>query len=405
MFLEALLAALRGMRANKLRTALTALGNVLAVGALVTIVALVEGVDQDVTRAILARGADVFYVERYGPVTTDEEWERVRDRPPLREEDAEAIRHGVPLAAAVLTSRRFSAALEAGRERVDDVRIVAHTAEYPRFIEEDLAAGRHYTEAEARRAAPVAVLGADAAAALFPGGPAVGRTIKIDGQPVTVIGVLEPQGALLGQTQDRYVYVPFEFASAKWGRPSSVRISVKPRAPELLDLCADEARAALRARRKLRPADEDPFAITAATTYLQMYRRATRAIYGALVGLVALALLVGGIIIANVMLMVVAQRTREIGIRRAAGARRSQVLAQFLVESAVLSLAGGLAGLGLGFLATRAAQSATSLRFPVEPWSIAVGFALVLVVGVVAGFYPARRAARMDPVVALRYER
>jgi len=403
--LEALKIALRGMRANKMRTLLTALGNVIAVAALVTVVALVEGVNQDVSRAILARGADTFSVERYGPVTTDEEWERVRNRPPLRADDAQAIRDRATLVGAVLTQRVLDVRAEAGRQSIDSVRVDCRTAEYPRFLEEELTSGRHFTETEDRLQAAVAVLGSEVAETLFPGEPALGRMITLNDRPVTVIGILASRGAFLGRTQDRYAIVPFGFAVAKWGAPFSVRISVKPRAPELLDECADEVREVVRIHRGLRPADPDPFDVLSTATYMQMYKRSTRAIYGALVGLVSLSLLVGGIIIANVMLMVVTQRTREIGIRRAVGARRRQVMAQFLVESATLSLLGGLAGLVLGWLATLAAHAATSLRFPIEPWSVVMGLLLVIVVGGLAGLYPAARAARMDPVTALRYER
>jgi putative ABC transport system permease protein len=402
---DALRFSLRGMRANRLRTLLTALGNVVAVGALVTVVALVEGVNQDISRAILARGADVFYVERYGPITSDAEWLEMARRPPITADDARAIRAGTRHAGSVLVSFGRGVSIAALRAAADMVNVEGRTADYPLFLEEDLAEGRHFTEAEDRLRAPVVVLGAEVAEALFPGGGALGRSVRVAGAPLTVIGVVKAKGALLGRSQDRYAVLPFELACALFGAPYSVRVAIKPRSPGELDACADEARVVLRAHRAMRPRDPDNFDILAAGTYLQMYRRATRAIYGALVGIVGLSVVVGGIIITNVMLMVVAQRTREIGIRRAVGARRVEVLAQFLVEAATLSMAGGLAGFLLGVLSTRAASAATGLRFPVEPWTAAAGLGLVLVVGVVAGLYPAARAARMDPVTALRYER
>jgi putative ABC transport system permease protein len=358
-----------------------------------------------VTRVILARGADVFYVERYGLVTTEEEWEAVRTRPPVTAEDAEAIRREAPSAAHVLTTWNFRATLRAGRHTAETVQIEAHTAEYPFFLDETLDAGRHFTEGEERRGASVAVLGSEVAEALFPGESALGRGVKISGREFEVIGVMRSRGALLGQSQDRYACVPLGAAVTRFRRPWDVRIAVKPVAPELLDEAADEARVAIRARRGLRPAQPDPFDLLAAATYLKLYRRLTGAIYGALVGLVGLALVVGGIVIANVMLMVVAQRTREIGIRKAVGATRGQVLAQFLVESATLSLGGGAVGFALGAAATWALGKATPVPFAIEPWSVAAGFALVLVVGVLAGLYPASRAARMSPINALQYER
>ncbi len=405
MLLEAIVNALRAMRSNKMRTLLTCLGNIIAVAALVLVVALVQGLNAEVRRALLARGADTFFVERYGQPRSEEEWERVYRRPPVTPGDAEAIRRGSTLAAHVLTQWNFRAPLRTPGQSVEAVDVQARSNEYPHFLDETIDVGRYFTETEDRRASPVVILGSDVADALFPGEAALGRTVRIADRHFDVIGVMKARGAILGQSQDKYAIIPFGTARQEWGRPWNVTVAVKPVSPEAMDACADEARAALRAHRRMRPSHEDTFDLLAAAQYVRMYEESTRAITGAFIGLVGLALVVGGIVIWNVMLMVVTQRTREIGIRKAVGARRGQILAQFLVESAMLSLLGGLIGFALGAGGTAVGRWLTPVPFRIEAWSVLVGLAMVIVVGVAAGLFPAVRAARMDPIAALRYER
>ncbi|MBI2930517.1 MAG: ABC transporter permease, partial [Planctomycetes bacterium] len=306
----------------------------------------------------------------------------------------------------VLSEWNFADTVRSTRHAAQNVRIEGRSWEYPHFLDEPLERGRDFTRAEDRRRASVAILGSEIAEALFPGESALGRSVRIADRPFDVIGVMRPRGALLGQSQDKYVIVPIGAAIKTWGRPQGeIGIAVKPTSPADLEACADEVHTILRAHRGLRPSQEDPFELLTAAAYLKMYRRSTRAIYGALIGLVALALVVGGIVIANVMLMVVTQRTREIGIRKAVGARRGHILTQFLVESATLSLAGGLAGFALGAAVTALVDAVTPLTFRIQPWSVALGFGLVLLVGALAGLYPAARAAALDPIAALRQER
>jgi len=405
MILEAVLIALRTIRANKLRTMLTVLGNIIAVAALVLVVAFVQGMNNEITRAILARGADTFSVERFGPVRSEEEYERVKNRPPVTIEDADAVRRDATLASHVLTQWNLPAPARSQRHSLAQIAVEARSAEYVHFIGEPLASGRHFTEAEDRRGVAVAVLGSEVAETLFPSESPLGRIVRLRGKHFEVIGVMTPRGAIVGHSQDKYVMLPLGAALAEWGRPWDLDIVVKPRRPELIDASADEVRAILRVRRGLRPTQEDTFDLLAAATFLKMYRETSRAVYGALVGLVALALVVGGIVIANVMLMVVTQRTREIGIRKAVGARRGHILAQFLVESVTLSLAGGLIGFAIGAGITALVDAFTPLTFAIEAWSVQLGLALVVLVGGLAGLYPAARAARLDPIVALRHER
>ncbi len=405
MIFEAIRIALRSIRANKMRTVLTVLGNIISVAALVLVVSFTQGMNAEVAKRILSRGADTFYVLRHGHPRSEEEWERVKDRPPVTPEDADAIRRDAPLAAHVMSQWRFPATVKSPRQSVSQVAIEAKSASYPAFLEEPIDTGRHFTEMEEERRVPVALIGSELAEALFPGQPAIGRTIRLADRHFDVIGVMKTRGAFLGQTQDKYVIVPFRTAMQEWGKPWNIEIAIRPPTPEQLDAAVDEVHGVLRAHRRLRPSQESTFELAAAAQFLKMYEQSTSAIWGALIGLVSLALVVGGIVIANVMLMIVTQRTREIGIRKALGATRGQILWQFVMESITLSLFGGLAGFALGAGVTEIVDAMTPMTFKIEAWSVAAGFALVTVVGLCAGLYPATRASRLDPVVALRFER
>jgi len=270
-----------------------------------------------------------------------------------------------------------------------------------------LRAGRYFSPQETDRARSVAVIGLDTADKLFPGrdpAAALGRRIRVQGLHFEVVGVLESRGSSFGFSQDEFVVVPIRMFERLFGSRRGLSFSVKPRGPEVVAAAMDEARTLMRIRHRLRPADEDDFDISDSSTFLDLYNQFTAGIFAALVGIVAMALVVGGIVIMNIMLMVVTERTREVGIRKAVGATYQQILWQFLVEAVTLSVFGGILGISLGYAAAAAIASFTPLPFVLVTWSIVAALLTVIGVGVVFGIYPASRAAKLDPIAALGHE-
>jgi putative ABC transport system permease protein len=232
----------------------------------------------------------------------------------------------------------------------------------------------------------------------------LGRRVRIHDLHLTVVGVMLSRGSAFGVSRDEFVVLPIGMFQRMFGTRTSLEFQIKPRRPDQVDEAMEEARVLMRLRHRLRPRDADDFAITSSDTFLDLYRQFTAGIYGALVGIVAMALVVGGIVIMNIMLMVVTERTREIGIRKAVGATYQQILWQFLVEAVTLSLTGGAIGILIGHGAAAGIASATPLPYVLEVWSMVIAVTTVILVGVVFGIYPASRAARLDPIQALGFE-
>jgi putative ABC transport system permease protein len=278
------------------------------------------------------------------------------------------------------------------------------TAEYPFFRKIELAEGRHFNVFEERASRPVAEIGSEVADRIIRSPSPLGTTIQVNGRHLEVIGVLKDQAGVLGSNPNLLVITPLgRFLKIFGGRRS---IAVRLRAEEIasLDEVRHEIRMRLRARRGLKPAEGDDFAVTSSEQAVSLWETVSRAIYAALVPLVSISLVVGGIVIMNIMLVSVTERTREVGTRMALGARRFDVLWQFLVESILLSLSGGLLGILLGFALAIAVSWFSPLPYAIQPWSIFAGLAVTFLVGVFFGIYPANRAARLDPVEALRSE-
>jgi putative ABC transport system permease protein len=288
---------------------------------------------------------------------------------------------------------------------IDSVRITGVSAAYVRFSNYDAERGRLMSEIEVDRTQPVAVVGWQVADRLFGANvPAVDQTIKVEGIHFRIVGVSAKRGTVLGQSQDEFVVVPLGQFERMFGSRPALSIAVRPRDLSLLPRTMDEAAMALRIARRLEPSQPDNFGLFTSDTFLDIYYSATTGIFAVLVGVVALSLLVGGIVIMNIMLMVVTERTREIGLRRAIGAKRRDIVTQILTESVVLSVFGGLVGTALGAAIATAISSFTPVPASVEPWSIALGIGITATVGLLFGLYPAVRAARLDPIEALRRE-
>jgi putative ABC transport system permease protein len=390
----------------RLRSLMTVLGNIVAVTSIIAVVSLIQGLNLTVRDAILSQaGADSFGIQQFPVTRSDEEFERVRGNPRLTMRDLEAVARYSPSAGAVMAEAQSNGQVTYRDRSIDRVRVTGVSAAYVRFSNYDAERGRLMSAIEVDRAQPVAVVGSQIADRLFGAdAPAVDQTIRIDGIHFRVVGVSEKRGAVLGQSQDEFVIVPLGQFERIFGPRPSLSIAVRPMDLALLPRAMDEAAVALRIARRLEPSQPDNFGLFTSATFLDIYYSATTGIFAVLVGVVALSLLVGGIVIMNIMLMVVTERTREIGLRRALGARRRDVVTQILTESIVLSVFGGVVGTALGAAVATGVSSFTPVPASVEPWSVALGIGITAAVGLLFGLYPALRAARLDPIEALRRE-
>lgn len=405
-FGEALRSALASLRAHKLRSFLTLLGIIVAVTSIIAVVTVINGLDSKVTDLVTGRGSDVFVLDRIGTsdVFDAQAMIEAQSRPELTAEDAEALarqgRHLRYVAAEASTNED----VWASATKIEDMRIRGVSEEYPYLATFDIGRGRQLTPIEIKSARAVAVIGSEVADELFPTRNPLDETIRIRGRHFTVVGVGEPQGTTFGQTQDDFVVVPLDLWQKTFDRRADVDISIKAADPRNVQAAIDETRMLMRIRHKLRPGEEDDFGFMTSQEFMELYRNVTTGIYSALVGLVAVSLVVGGIVVMNIMLVAVTERTREIGIRKAVGASRSDVMRQFLTESVILSAVGGLVGVGLGFAIAVLISVVTPLPYTLTWWSIALGVGLASLVGIVFGIYPAARASRLDPIVALGHE-
>jgi len=404
---EGVVIALEAIWANKLRSFLTVLGNVIAVTSIILVVSIIQGLDAEVSDIFSSQGTDVFSVVRSGELFSQLDERLARSNPRIQRADAVMLREqGTTFGAVVETAQR-GAAVEYRDVQLDRVTVAGYSHDYNLTDTYGIEAGRYFSLLEARRNRGVAVLGADTAEQLFPGLPAAAaldKRILINGKHFTVIGVHKARGALLGFSQDEFINIPIGAFERMFGRRGIDSIVIRPRSVEQMDAARAEANLLMRIERRLRPGDPDNFGITSADTFIDIYRQATSGIYTVLISVVAMSLVVGGIVIMNIMLMVVTERTREIGIRKAVGATYRAVLWQFLVEAVTLSLAGGLLGLALGYAGASVVSAFTPLPYTLAWWSVAMAIAVVTVVGVLFGIYPAGRAAKLDPITALGYE-
>lgn len=405
--IEGVRIALDAVWSNKLRSFLTVLGNVIAVTSIILVVTIIQGVDSEVTELFTGEGADLFTVQRMGIVFSQEQRREMRNRPRLTNDDAEFLRREGESFHIVMEAADGSARAEAGNVSLDRVSVEGRSYEWALIDATGLLAGRYFSRLEVDRNRPVTILGSDIVEDLFPGQPpeaAIGRRVRVRDLHLTVVGVLDSRGSAFGVSRDEFVVVPIGMFQRMFGTRTSLELQIKPRSPDHVDEAMEEARVLMRLRHQLRPREDDDFAITSSDTFLGLYRQFTAGIYGALVGIVAMALVVGGIVIMNIMLMVVTERTREVGIRKAVGATYQQILWQFLVEAVTLSLTGGAIGIFIGHGVAAGIASATPLPYILEPWSMAIALTTVILVGVIFGIYPASRAARLDPIQALGFE-
>ena len=402
---ESVVLALQSIWANKLRSVLTLLGNIVAVSSIITVVALITGVNEAVSDAIVSDlGADSFTIQRMGITQNEDDFERMRNNPIVTRDDADAIKRFGRTIGSVMAQAQTSTRVSYRDEELETAQVQGVSEEYLDFATFDAERGRMITPTEITRKRYVALIGWGIGDRLFGAEDPLDKKIKIAGMPFTVVGVSKKKGAAFGQSLDEYVVIPLGAYQKLFGARQSLQLMVKPRDAVYAQLARDEARVALRVDRGLKPAEPDNFGLVASDSVLGIFQQATAGIAVVLVGIVGLSLLVGGIVIMNIMLMVVSERTREIGLRKALGAKRRDIMSQVLTESITLSVVGGIIGIALGAMFSTIISSLTPVPSAVELWSVALGVVITAAVGLFFGWMPARRAAMLDPIEALRRE-
>jgi putative ABC transport system permease protein len=404
-FLESALIALDAIWSAKLRSLMTVLGNIVAVTSIIAVVSLIQGLNASVKDAILNQaGADSFNIQQFPITRSDEEFEKVRSNPRITANDARAIRKYSDLVSAVMLDSGGGGRITYRDRSIEQTRITGVTGEYVDFSSYDAERGRLMNPTEVNTARPVAVIGWGTADRLFGDVDPLEKVIQIEGVHFRVVGVSAKKGAILGQSQDEFAVIPLGQFQMMFGSRRQLSLTVKPKDVAQMPQAIDEATMALRGARRLKPKQPDNFGIFTSDTILGIYHSATNGIFAVLIGVVGLSLVVGGIVIMNIMLMVVTERTREIGLRKALGARRSDIMAQMLTESVVLSIFGGVIGTVTGAAIAMTIARFTPIPASVELWSVALGITITALVGLFFGLYPAMRAARLDPIEALRRE-
>ena len=407
-FWEATKIALDSLRTSKLRSFLTLLGIILATTTLIAVTALIHGMNLYIAEKVSNMGSDGFRIVRmawFGPWDPKKFMEMQKRNPEIRVDEYQFIREKASLVKEIgmMASRRARVTFK--QQAMEEVDIQGVTDNIPgiNYVQVDI--GRSFTYEEVRRHAAVTFIGNDLRNKFFEGQDPIGKTIDIEGRPYEVIGVAKALGSVFGNSQDNFTMIPIESYFKTYGSRRGIRLVAKAIDQQHLMEAEDEARVLLRSYRQLRPGEDDNFSLFASETIVSLWERLTATIAGMAVGIVSVFMVVGGIVIMNIMLAVVTERTHEIGIRKSLGARRADILNQYLVESSVLSGMGGLIGVGVAWVLAIVVRSLTPVPMAL-PWtSVMIGVGLSATVGLFFGIYPARRASRLDPIEALRVEK
>lgn len=404
-FLEAVRLAIESIWANRLRSFLTLLGVIIGIAAIVATWSVIQGLNAYVSEKLSNLGKGVFVVQRFGIITNRQQFlDAVRKNRKLEPADARAIAERCPNAATVAYEVHATVDLRRDRHELRDVDVGGITWRLLEIEPFEVADGRILAEHEEQSGAPVCFVGHDIAEHLFPGLDPIGKELRVKGVPLQVVGVAKKKGSLLGVSQDNYVKVPFALHRKLFGGLRSINISVQAADAERMDVAMDEVRGVLRARHHLQPGDADDFDFLTADGINSLWADLTSKIFMVAMFVVGISLVVGGIVIMNIMLVSVIERTREIGVRKAVGARQRDIELQFLIEAVLLSCLGGAIGIALAYAAAESLAAFTPLpaRFPV--WAPLLAFGICTLIGVFFGIHPARRAAHLDPIEALRTE-
>ncbi|HEY6343677.1 MAG TPA: ABC transporter permease [Bryobacteraceae bacterium] len=406
-FFESASVALDSLRSSKLRSFLTLLGIILSTTTLIAVMSVIHGMDVYVAQTASSMGSDGFSVLRVaftGNRDPRRFLEAQRVNPELRREEYAFLKERAHLIREFSISANRSVKATYGSDYVDGVLCTGITSNGAVLTNTQIANGRFFTDAEDERRMPVVLIGADLKDRFYPNVDPVGKTIQLDGLPFQIIGVGEPKGSVFGQSQDNYVSIPEQTYFKIYGDRTGIRYNFAALDRDHLQEAEDEITSLLRAYRHLRPGKDDNFGIQSSDSLVSTWDQLTGAIASAAVGVVSIFMLVGGVVIMNIMLAVVSERTREIGVRKSVGARRRDIMNQFLVESSMLAGIGGFIGVAVAWIAAVAVRNLTPVPMEVPLSAVAIGVSLSAIVGLFFGIYPARRASRLDPIVALRSE-
>jgi len=397
--------AWRAVTAHKLRSFLTLLGVIIAVMTIVAVVAIISGLNNYVATKIFSLSPDVYVVTRFGIITSREQFLAALKRKRIERSEYDQVLRMARTAEKIGAQSGTTKMVKSENKKLSDVQIQGTTSNMSEIRNLDLEEGRFFTETENEHRAFVAVIGSDVREELFPRVDPVGKTIAIGGIPFTVIGLLVKQGSVLGQSQDNIAYIPRETLCKAWGANRNIGIYVQakggvPGVPASMD----EMRAIFRALRHMTPSQPDPVSFVNADAIQVVWKSISAAAFALLVFISGISLVVGAIVIANIMLVSVVERTKEIGLRLAVGARKRDIGWQFILEAALLALGGGAIGVFLGWLIALSVDAFTFLPTLVTPGLVFSGLALATLTGLIAGVFPAIKAARLPPIEALRWE-
>ena len=397
--------SLDALRSHKLRSFLTLLGIILAVATLVGVMSIVSGLNGYISDKVANLGANAFVVNRFGIITNQDEFLKAQKRPLMTYDDYQALLDHMQLAQAVAVLENTTLDVRGGDQLDEDTTVLGVSPNYVEVRAVGIDRGRAISDADDEHRSAVCVLGMDVVTKLFPNVDPLGKFVRAGPEEFQVVGVTTPLGTVFGQPQDNYIQIPFHSYEKSWHTAqNSLTFFVEARSPELIDAAEDEVRVVLRARRHIPYEDADNFGIIGSSSITNLWQQLTGNIFGLAIYLTMVFLVVGGIVIMNIMLASVTERTREIGIRKALGARRSHIIMQFLVESAVLASVGGLLGIATAEGITQIVNASGVFPMSTPITSVILGLGLSTGVGLFFGIYPAMRAAQLDPIEALRVE-
>ena len=397
--------AIETLRTHKMRSFLMLLGIILSVSTLIVVIALISGVNQYIADRVANMGSNVFLLTRFPIITDVEEFVKANRRnKKVTWDDYESLRQNMKLPLQVGVELRAGGKVRVGSQSLDDTNIRGVTAN---MVDVDIVTpreGRYISEGDDQSRGYVTMIGNDLVTKLFPNVDPIGHEIQIDGRPFQVIGIAKTIGTAFGQSQDNFAYIPIQTYFKIYGTNETIWVNIKARDADWMQRTQDEARALMRARRHLSPNEPDNFGIFDQATLMELWHNLTGVIATAMVGVVSVFLVIGGVVIMNVMLASVTERTREIGIRKALGARHGDILLQFLVEAAVMAAVGGLIGVIVAYAVAGLARATTSIPMSVPLVAVLIAEIISAAVGIFFGVYPAKKAAGLPPIEALRQE-